>query len=166
MFRNFYKKYSFTTTMRKGKYMNIDPNKVKELVLVFSKLDEGYQKTLLGHAHRLELMQSEKDRIQKENITYQTEKQLHLEVERRTHETVMEMANIIRTFKKINDTERAALIMMANQLAGKSAMQETDISIRINQKDISMQEYVEKYLMNADYNEAKNMVKDFLHDMA
>ena len=76
------------------------------------------------------------------------------------------MANIIRTFKKINDTERAALIMMANQLAGKSAMQETDISIRINQKDISMQEYVEKYLMNADYNEAKNMVKDFLHDMA
>ena len=75
--------------MRKGKYMNIDPNKVKELVLVFSKLDEEYQKTLLGHAHRLELMQSEKDRIQKENITYQTEKQLHLEVERRTHETVM-----------------------------------------------------------------------------
>lgn len=141
--------------------MNIDPSKVKELVLVFSKLDDEYQKKLLGHAHRMEFMQSEKDRIQKENMIYPTEKQLQLEIERRTHETVTEMANIIRTFKNINDTERAALILMANQLAGKSAMQETDISIRINQTDISMQEYVGKYLMNADYNEARNMVKEF-----
>lgn len=40
--------------------MNINPDKVKELVLLFSELDDGYQKELMGKAYELSLKQSQK----------------------------------------------------------------------------------------------------------
>ena len=48
--------------------MNINPDKVKELVLLFSKLDDDYQKELMGKAYELSLKQSQKNLIKKENI--------------------------------------------------------------------------------------------------
>lgn len=53
--------------------MNIDPNKVKELVLIFSELDEEYQQKLLREAFKLQLMQIQKNQIQAEGKTYRTE---------------------------------------------------------------------------------------------
>ena len=38
--------------------MNINPDKVKELVLLFSELDDDYQKELMGKAYELSLKQT------------------------------------------------------------------------------------------------------------
>lgn len=46
--------------------MNLNPNKVKQLVLTFADLDDEYQKQLLAEAFRLQFMQSQKNSIVKE----------------------------------------------------------------------------------------------------
>ena len=45
--------------------MNVNPDKIKELVLLFAKLDDDYQKELMEQAHILSLKQSQKNSIQK-----------------------------------------------------------------------------------------------------
>lgn len=47
--------------------MNVDPDKIKELVLIFSKLDDDYQMELMKQAYVLSLKQRQKNLIQKEN---------------------------------------------------------------------------------------------------
>lgn len=64
--------------------MNINPDKVKELVLLFSKLDDDYQKELMEKAYELSLKQSQKNLIKKENkklkIKKNTKRKLKKEV--------------------------------------------------------------------------------------
>ena len=43
--------------------MNINPEKIKELVLAYSELDEEYQNRLLKEAYKLQLMQTQKKQI-------------------------------------------------------------------------------------------------------
>ena len=62
--------------------MNLDPEKVKELILIFAELDDDYQKKLLGEAYRLQFMQGQKKQIQKEKVNYKTDDELQQEVEK------------------------------------------------------------------------------------
>ena len=55
--------------------MNINPDKVKELVLLFSELDDDYQKELMGKAYELFLKQSQKNLIKKENKKFKNEEE-------------------------------------------------------------------------------------------
>lgn len=143
--------------------MNVDPDKVKQLVLIFSELDEEYQKELMARAYTLQLMQSQKNLIQKENVTYKTEKELEAEIKRRSNKRAEESLNLVDKLEKMDDTGIATMIMLANRLAGKgNKVRESDISITINQKDVPMKEYLENYLSNADYDKAKRKVEEFL----
>lgn len=146
--------------------MNIDPNKVKELVLVFSELDEEYQKKLLGEAYKLQLMQSQKKQIQKEATKYKTEDELQKEIEKRSNKRAKEALDLMEILDKASDTDKAAMFMVLNHLTGKAkTVQESDISITVNQKNISMKEYLEKHLTNVDYDKAENMLEGFLADI-
>lgn len=65
----------------------------------------------------------------------------------------------MKEIDKMNDTDKATVFMVMNQLAGKSNLvQESDIIITVNQKDISMKEYLENHLVNIDYEKAKDAV--------
>ena len=66
--------------------MNINPDKVKELVLLFSELDDDYQKELMGKAYELSLKQSQKNLIKKENKKFKSEKEYKEEIEKRSNE--------------------------------------------------------------------------------
>lgn len=143
--------------------MNIDPDAIKELVLVYSELNEEYQKKLLIEAYRLQFMQDQKEQLQKEHKVYKTEDELQQEIKSRSHKMREEAEILMEILKKGSDTDKAALFMMINYLAGRGkAVQESDISITINQRNISMQEYLGKYLANVDYGKAESMMQDFL----
>ena len=145
--------------------MNIDPNKVKQLILTFSELDEEYQKKLLNEAYKLRFMQIQKCQIQKEETRYKTEEELQKEIEKRSNESAKEAMELMDILKKVSDTDKAAMFMIINRLSGKAnKMQEADISITINQKDVSLKEYLEKHIANADYDKAKSMSEDFIND--
>ncbi len=146
--------------------MNLDPEKVKELVLIFSQLDEEYQKKLIGEAYKLQLMQSQKKQIENEKVNYNTEDGLQKEVEKRSNQAAKEALDLMEILNKANDTGKAAIFMLINQLSGKAnIVQESDISITVNQKDISIKEYIERHLANVDYGKAKNMTECFLNDI-
>ena len=145
--------------------MNIDPDKVKKLVLIFSKLDDEYQNKLLAEAIKLELMQGQKTLIKKENKTFKNEKELEEEIIERTSKRTDEAINLFEKIEKVGETELATLFMMVNQLAGKAnSVEESDISITVNKKNVSMKEYLEKNLVNADYEKAKMQVDKFMKE--
>lgn len=116
-------------------------------------------------AYVLQLKQSQLKQIQKENVHLKTDLDLQEEINRRSRERAKEIKEMLDVLKKIDDTDKAALFMMINQLAGEeNKVEESDISITINQKDISMKEYLEKHLLNADYDKAKEKVTGFLDE--
>ena len=143
--------------------MNIDPKKVKELVLIYSELNEEYQKELMKKAISLQFKQAQLEQIQKEKTQFKSDFELQQEIARRTKEHAKDIVEMIDIFKKLDDTDKAALFMMVNQLSGHgNTVQEADISITVNQKEVSMKEYLDKHLFDADYDKAKEKVTDYL----
>lgn len=78
-------------------------------------------------------------------------------------ETAKDAMQMLDVLKKIDDTDKAAIFMLLNQLSGKgNRVKESDVAITVNQKDISMKDYLEKYLFDADYDKAKEKVIQFM----
>ena len=143
--------------------MNLNPNKVKQLVLTFADLDDEYQKQLLAEAFRLQFMQSQKNSIVKEGKQFQSPKAMQEEIESRTNKRFTEITNLMEKLENIDDTSKAAFFMFVYQLAGKgNVIQEPEITITVNQKEISMKDYLEMHLNNADYDKAKSICDDFM----
>lgn len=146
--------------------MNIDPEKIKELVLIYSKLDENYQKELLKQAYILQLKQSQLNQIQKEKVKFKTDRELQIEIDKRAGKRAQDVVEMADVLDKLNSTDKAALFMLINQLSGNgNSVEETDITITVNQKNISMEEYLDKYLIDADYNKAKEKANGFMNDI-
>lgn len=88
------------------------------------------------------------------------------EIRNRSNKVAKESVDFIETLKQMDDTGKAAMFMMVNRLAGKAnKVQESDISITINQKSISMKDYLEKHLADVDYDKAKEETDEFWHQV-
>lgn len=145
--------------------MNIDPKKVKKLILIYSELNEDYQKELMQQAYILRLKQSQLNQIQKEQKTFKSDKELQKEIQKRANKTAERALNVMDMVEKMGETDIAALMIIVNQLSGKgNIVEESDVSITISQKDISMKEYIEKYLMDADYRKAKQKASSIMDE--
>lgn len=146
--------------------MNLNPDKVKKLVLAFSELDEEYQDRLLKEALKLELMQSQKNQLKKENAHFKTEDEFQQAINERTNKVAGEAIHLIDIMKKISETDKATLLMLVSQLAGKgNSVKESDISITVNQKSISMKEYLNRYIPCADYDKASKSVNEIIKQL-
>ena len=145
--------------------MNINPEKVKELILIYSELDDEHKQELMAHAYSLKIKQAQLEQIRKEKIKFKTDKDLQEEVNKRGKNRAERIVNIMDVFEKMNDTDKAALFMMINQLSGDgNIVKESDITISINQKETSIKDYLEKYLFDANYDKAKEKVIGFFND--
>lgn len=145
--------------------MNINPEKVKELVLIYSELNEDYQKELMKKAYTLQLKQTQLNQIQKEKLQFKTESDLREEVDKRTAKRAEGIMSILETLKQVDDTDKAALFMLVNQLAGReNTVKESDITITVNRKAVTMRDFVEKHLFDADYDKAKEKVVKFMKE--
>lgn len=146
--------------------MNLDPNKIKKLVLAFADLDEDYQNQLLAEAFKLQLMQSQKNLIEKEGKQFKSSEELQKEIESRSNKRFTEISDMMDKLQNADDTSKAAIFMFINQLACKCNMiQEPEITITVNQKEISMKDYLENHLNNANYDKAKSISNDFMKQM-
>ena len=146
--------------------MNINPDKVKKLILLFAELDEEYQDKLLHEAAKLRLLQNEKNHLKKSEATFKSKEEFQEEVERKANESAKDALEMLNILKKVSDTDKAAMLMMMNQLAHKSnTVQESNVSITVNQREIPMKEYLDKHLLNVDYDKAKVMTEDFVNEM-
>lgn len=143
--------------------MNLDPDKVKRLVLSFAELDEEYQNQLLAEAFKLELMQSQKNQLKKEDTKYKSKEEFQEAVHKRSNKVAGEAMQLIDIMKKVDDTDKAILFMMVKQLAGEGkSVKESDISITVHQKSISMKEYLNRCIPGADYAKADEKVHEIM----
>lgn len=145
---------------------NIDQTKINRLLRVFLSLDEDYQNQLLAEAFKLQLIQSQKNLIEKESKQFKSSEAMQEEIESRSNKRFTEITNLMDKLENADDTSKAAIFMFINQLAGKGNMiQEPEITITVNQKEISMKDYLEMHLNNADYDKAKSISNDFMKQM-
>ena len=124
--------------------------------MLYSQLDEEYQVKLLNEAYILLFKQTQKNQIKKENIKYATEEQLQQNITKRANENIYKAIDFLKILDKVSDTDKAALFMVINRLSGKS--------ITVNQKEISVKDYLDKYLSAADYDKAKKMTDKLFQD--
>lgn len=145
--------------------MNINPDKVKELVLLFSELDDDYQKKLIGKAYELSLKQSQKNLIKKENKKFKSEEEYKEEIEKRSNERVKESIDLLQTFDKIDDEGKAQLAIVLDKLSNGDLTRKTDIEIKINSKKVSLKDYIEEVLPQADFESANEKATEYLKEI-
>lgn len=145
--------------------MNINPDKVKELVLLFSKLDDDYQKELMGKAYELSLKQSQKNLIKKENKKFKNEEEYKEEIEKRSNERVKETIDLLQIFNKIDDEGKTQLAIVLDKLSNGDLTRKTDIEIKINSKKVSLKDYIEEVLPQADFKSANKKATEYLKEI-
>lgn len=145
--------------------MNINPDKVKELVLLFSELDDDYQKELMGKAYELSLKQSQKNLIKKENKKFKNEEEYKEEIEKRSNERVKETIDLLQIFNKIDDEGKAQLAIVLDKLSNGDLTRKTDIEIKINSKKVSLKDYIEEVLPQADFKSANEKATEYLKEI-
>lgn len=145
--------------------MNIDPEKVKELVLVFSKLDDDYQKELMKQAYILSLKQSQKNLIAKEKKKFKNDMDYEKEIEDRSNKRAAEALEMVKMFIEMTDDKKAELIILLDNLSGGGMTKKTDIEIKINQGRVSLKDYLEELLPGTDFKAANKNVENHLKEM-
>lgn len=145
--------------------MNINPDKIKELVLLFSELDDDYQKELMGKAYELSLKQSQKNLIHKEGEKFKTEEEYKKEIEERSKKRARESLDLLEIFNKIGDEEKAQLAIALDKLSHGNLTKKTDIEIKINSKNVSLQDYIEEVLPQVNFKTANEKVDKYLKEI-
>lgn len=145
--------------------MNINPNKVKELVLLFSELDDDYQKELMEKAYELSLKQSQKNLIKKENKKFKNEEEYKEEIEKRSNARAKESLDLLQVFDKIDDEGKAQLAIVLDKLSNGDLTRKTDIEIKINSKKASLKDYIEEVLPQADFKSANEKAIEYLKEI-
>lgn len=144
--------------------MNVNPDKIKELVLLFEKLDDDYQKELLKQAYILTLKQSQKNIIQKENKNYKFNADFEKEIEERSNQRAKEALDLVEIFEKVGDKEKAELIVLLDKLSNGSFSKKTSIEIKINEEKVPLKDYLEEILPEADFYTANKNVNEYLKE--
>lgn len=62
--------------------MNLDPKKIKELITLYSELDDEYQEELFSKAKVLAIKQTQKNQILKSKEKFKTKKDLDKKIEK------------------------------------------------------------------------------------
>ncbi len=144
--------------------MNINPDQVKELVLLFSELDNDYQKELMSKAYELSLKQSQKNLIQKEGLKFKNEDEYKKEIEDRSSKRAKESLDLLQIFDKLGNEGKAELAIALDKLSHGELTKKTDIEIKINSKKVSIKDYIEEVLPQADFKTANEKVTEFLKE--
>ncbi len=145
--------------------MNINPDKVKELVLLFSKLDDDYQKELMTKAYELCLKQFQKNLIKQEGKKFKSEEEYKKEIEERSSERVKESLELLNIFDRIGDEEKAQCVIVLDKLSNGNLTEKTDIEIKINSKKIPLKDYIEEVLPQVDFKSANEKATKYLKEV-
>ena len=145
--------------------MNINPDKIKKLVMLFSELDDDYQKELMSKAYELSLKQSQKNLINKEDKKFKSEEDYKKEIEERSRERAKESLDLLQIFDKIGDEGKAELAIILDKLSHGELTKKTDIEIKINSKKVSIKEYIKEVLPHADFETANEKATEYLKEV-
>lgn len=145
--------------------MNVDPDKIKELVLLFFELDDEYQNELMTKAYVLSLKQNQKNSIEKEGMKFKNKSEYDKEIEERSNNNAKKAIDMVELIEKIPDDKKAELFILLDKLGSGKLTQKSDIEIKINQARVPLKDYIEDILPGTDFNLAYKNTMEHLKEI-
>ena len=134
--------------------MKLDVEKAKELLKIFGCLDEENQNALIAKALIMEAEQSFRTTLIYEG------KPLTEENFEGLRGGVLNVLNpLMENWDRMGANHRAALAIMLNDMSEGEFTKEEYIDFVVRSRQLSISEYIEKYIPGADFEEAKRIYK-------
>lgn len=141
--------------------MNINTEKIQQLLGYFSDLDDTYQNNLISHALYLNLKQKEDHNISN-NIVGPEREQL---ITNKVKDKVLKITELIDKFEDAdNDIKSMLAIVMENILPGAFTKKEK-INVNITTERISMVEYFKNKFPGINYSLQKDKVDKIIKSL-
>ena len=139
--------------IKKGEMsMTVDPKQVKDLVTTFCELDEEYREKALRAVNKVFLDYICTRGCEQRNIPVTKENQSSI---------CRKVVKLFNAISDLSDTQEASVAIFMEHLQPGSFTEESELQITLNQKRLSINEYIEKVLPNANVKDAKKWVKEF-----
>ena len=132
--------------------MTVDPKQVKNLVTTFCELDEEYREKALRAVNKVFLDYICTRGCEQRNIPVTKENQSSI---------CRKVVKLFNAISDLSDTQEASVAIFMEHLQPGSFTEESELQITLNQKRLSINEYIEKVLPNANVKDAKKWVKEF-----
>ena len=136
--------------------MNFDVEKAKRLINIFGNLNADNQEALLVEASRLEINQGLKDQVVKSGKPV-TEENLG----KATDRFIKVMNPLMDHWDDMGPNNHAALAILLNEMTKGELTKEEHIDFVVSSRQLSISEYIEKYIPGADIEEAKKIYQSF-----
>ena len=136
--------------------MNFDIEKAKRLINIFGNLNAEKQEALLVEASRLEIKQGLKDQVVKSGKPV-TEENLG----KATDKFFKVMNPLMDHWDDMGPNNHAALAILLNEMTKGELTKEEHIDFVVSSRQLSILEYIEKYIPGADIEEAKRIYQSF-----
>lgn len=147
--------------------MNINPNKIKQLVELFAKLDDEYQNKAISLLLELHIEQAAESQYRKENDKKKGTENTYLKeqsIKERKQKRINEICSMLELMDKMDSTQLASIAIAMEKLKLGTFTKQDDITITINSKQVSIEEYLKTVLPEADIIDAKNFVDENLNN--
>ena len=136
--------------------MNFDVEKAKRLINIFGNLNADNQEALLVEASRLEINQGLKDQVVK-SVKPVTEENLG----KATDRFFKVMNPLMDHWDDMGPNNHAALAILLNEMTKGELTKEEHIDFVVSSRQLSISEYIEKYIPGADIEKAKKIYQSF-----
>ena len=136
--------------------MNFDIEKAKRLINIFGNLNAENQEALLVEASKLEINQGLKDQVVKSGKPV-TEENLG----KATDRFIKVMNPLMDHWDDMGPNNHAALAILLNEMTKGELTKEEHIDFVVSSRQLSISEYIEKYIPGADIEEAKKIYQSF-----
>lgn len=140
--------------------MNFNIDKAKELLKIFSKLDEKKQNELLAKAFEMKFEQSNKARLEKTGLPITDNNLSELRTE------FLDMAKpLMDNWDNMGPNYHAALAILMNEMTDGKLTKEENIDFVISTRQLSISEYIEKHIPGANIEDAKKLYQSIKKDV-
>lgn len=135
--------------------MNINSGNIKWLIEIFTDLNEERQRKLLQEAIRFKFEQGQENIAIKRN-----EKIDEKELASRTMERIKKADDLLELFDNMNKEQQAAFGIFMNELTKGEFAKDEEIRIQINSRNMTIEEYLNRYIPGIDINKAKVILNE------
>lgn len=134
--------------------MNFDIKQAKQLIKTFGNLNAENQEALLAEASRLEIEQGIKEQVVKAG-----KPMTKLNIDEARENFIERVEPFMENWDNLDPNQLAVLAISLNEITKGELTKEESIEFVVSSRQLSISEYIEKYIPGADYDEAKRLYK-------
>lgn len=135
--------------------MYINSGKIKQIIEIFSGLNDKRQRELLSRAIYLEFEQNQEDMALKMKEVLSEE-----DLKMKTHNRIKESATLMKKLNGFDKEQLASVAILLNELSNGKLAKEEEIVVQINSRNMSINEYLEKNLPGTDISNARKILAE------